>query len=242
MLELDEVRDLLEGRRGNPPVEKADIEIAIQAMLTHQIVYPDTGLLRRNIYDLIRHHSLFFERYFGAMGMGFTVDPPTGMIALVQGQNRYGWQFSRLKKDETLIMLALRLTLDEGLRAGLMDEAGRVATNTDDIFDRIRTLAKVEPPAQSRLEEILKWLRKRGAVLLHDPDRIERVTPLTILPGIRILVDDQFVDLVTKWVELGGTGDFLAWDNLQRHPRIELQPRSETLPDGPNEIEVEGSS
>ena len=52
-----------------------------------------------------------------------------------------------------------------------MDDMGRVETNTDEIFDRIRTLGKVEPPPEQRLEEILKWLRKRGGVLLHDPDR-----------------------------------------------------------------------
>src|ERR1041385_4818526 len=83
MLELDELRDLLEGRRGNPPVEKTDIETAIQALLAHQIVYPDTSLLRRDVYDLIRRHSTFFERYFGAMGVGIVIEPPTGMIALV---------------------------------------------------------------------------------------------------------------------------------------------------------------
>ena len=100
MLELDELRDLVEGRRGNPPVEKADIETAIQALLAHQIVYPDTSLLRRDIYDLIRRHSTFFERYFSAMGVGLVIEPPTGMIALVRGQNRYGWQFSRLNGNQ----------------------------------------------------------------------------------------------------------------------------------------------
>lgn len=220
MLELDELRDLLEGRRGNPPVEKVDIETAIQALLAHQIIYPDTSLLRREIYDLIRRHSTFFERYFGAMGVGIIIEPPTGMIALVRGQNRYGWQFSRLKKDETLVLLALRITYDEGLRAGLMDEAGRVQTNTDEIFDRIRTLGKADPPIESRLEEILKSLRRRGAVLLHDADRVERLTPVTVLPGIGVLVDDVFTASVIKWVELGAPEEFLAWSARERDSAV----------------------
>ncbi len=240
MLELDEVRDLLEGRRSNAPVDKNDVEIAIQALLTHQIIYPDTGLLRRDTYDLVRRHSLFFERYFGAMGMGLTIEPATGMVALVRGQNRYGWQFNRLKKDETLTLLALRLILDEGLRAGLVDEAGRVETNTDEIFDRIRALAKVEPPAQSRLEEILKWLRKRGAVLLHEPDRIERITPVTVLPGLRILVDDSFATSVIKWVELGAPDDFFAWNAGQPDPTDELEPDSSNPPAGPHAVNSKG--
>ena len=211
MLELDEVRDLLEGRRGSPPVEKIDIEMAIQALLTHQVVYPDTSLLRHDIYDLIRRNSTFFERYFAAMGVGINIEPSTGMIALVRGQNRYGWQFSRLKKDETLVLLALRVSYDEGLRSGLMDEAGRVETNTDEIFDRIRTLAKTEPPTESRLEEILKSLRRRGTVLLHDTDRVERLTPVTVLPGVRIVVDDIFATSVVKWIEMGSPDEFFAW-------------------------------
>jgi hypothetical protein len=216
MLELEEVRELLEGRR-DPPVEKDDIEVAIQALLAHQIIYPDTSLLRRDIYDLIRRHSIFFERYFNAMGVRLTIEASTGMIALVRGRNRYGWQFMRLRKDETLTMLALRLALDEGFRAGLMDDMGRVETNTDEIFDRIRTLAKAEPPSQQRLEEILKWLRKRGGILLHEPDRFERVTPLTILPGMRILVDDEFALALNKWIALGAPQEFFAWHNEQRN-------------------------
>jgi hypothetical protein len=228
MLELDELRDLLEGRRGNTPVEKTDIETAIQALLAHQIIYPDTSLLRRDVYDLIRRHITFFERYFGAMGVGILIEPPTGMIALVRGQNRYGWQFSRLKKDETLVLLALRVTHDEGLRAGLMDEVGRVETNTDEIFDRIRTLGKADPPAESRLEEILKSLRRRGAVLLHDTDRAERLTPITVLPGIRIIVDDTFTASIVKWVDLGAPDDFFAW-NAGNRDRATVQ--GEAVPD-----------
>jgi hypothetical protein len=242
MLELEEVHELLDGRRGNQPVEKDDIEIAIQALITHQIIYPDTSSLRRDIYDLIRRHSIFFERYFSAMGVGLTIEPSTGMIALVRGRNRYGWQFSRLKKDETLTMLALRLALDEGLRAGLMDEMGRVETNTDEIFDRIRTLAKVEPPPQQRLEEILRWLRRRGAVLLHEPDRFERVTPIIILPGIRILVDDEFAREVSRWIALGAPAEFFAWNNDQRQAVSGAQAEDGAFPDSPSAAIVEGNS
>ena len=131
-------------------------------------------------------------------------------------------------KDETLVLLALRVTYDEGLRAGLMDEVGRVETNTDEIFDRIRTLGKAEPPAESRLEEILKSLRRRGAVLLHDTDRAERLTPITVLPGICILVDDTFTASIVKWVDLGAPDDFFAW-NAGNRDRATVQ--GEALPD-----------
>jgi hypothetical protein len=103
-----------------------------------------------------------------------------------------------------------------------MDEVGRVETNTDEIFDRIRTLGKADPPAESRLEEILKSLRRRGAVLLHDTDRAERLTPITVLPGIRILVDDTFTASIVKWVDLGAPDEFFAW-NAQNRDSVTVQ-------------------
>jgi hypothetical protein len=206
MLELDDVRDLMDGHRG-PAVAKEDIEGAIQALLAHQIVYADTPGFRRDHYDLIRRSSVFFERYFNAMGHRLVIEPAAGMIALAPGATRYGWRMSRLHKDETLVMIALRLALDEGFRGGRMDESGRVETNTDEIYDQIRTFAGAEPPARPRLEQILKWLRRHGGALLGERDAAENVTPVTVLPGIRILVDDIFIDNVAKWIEQGGAGD-----------------------------------
>jgi len=117
MLELDELRDLLEGRRGNPPVEKADIETAfrrcslIKSFTRIQACFAGMSM----ISSAATVH--FFERLLRAMGVGIVIEPPTGMIALVRGQNRYGWQFSRLKKDETLVLACATVTYDEGLRA-----------------------------------------------------------------------------------------------------------------------------
>ena len=131
------------------------------------------------------------------------------MIALAPGATRYGWRLSRLKKDETLVMIALRLGLDDGLKAGQMDELGRVETNTDDLHDQIKTLSGgAEPPRlETRLLEILKDIRRRGGVLVGEPDKTERITPLIILPGMTILVDDAFVTGVVRWLESGAHGD-----------------------------------
>lgn len=207
MLELEEVRDLLDGNRGDA-VEKPEIEGAIQALLAHQIVYADTPGFRRRWFELVRTNQMFFERYFNAMGHRLVVEPATSMIALSAGETRYGWRLNRLKKDETLVMIALRLTLDEGFRAGRMDESGRVETNTDEIHDQITRLSgSQEAPLRPRLEEILKWLRRRGGVLLGDRDTAENIVPVIVLPGIRILVDDAFIDAIRTWIEEGTVGD-----------------------------------
>lgn len=207
MLELEEVRDLVEGHRGNG-VDKAEIESAIQALLAHQIVYADTPGFRRSWFELIRTTQMFFERYFSAMGHKLVIEPATSMIALAAGTTRYGWNHNRLKKDETLVMIALRLTFDDGYRAGRMDETGRVETNTDEIHDQITRTANSDAPTRPRLEEILDRLRRRGAVIVGDRDTIENVVSVTVLPGIRILVDDGFIDGLVQWIESGAAGAF----------------------------------
>lgn len=55
---------------------------------------------------------------------------------------------------------------------------------------------------------------------MHDADRVERLTPVTVLPGIGILVDDVFTASVVKWVELGAPEEFLAWSARERDSAV----------------------
>jgi hypothetical protein len=64
--------------------------------------------------------------------------------------------------------------------------------------------------------------------LLHDTDRAERLTPITVLPGIRIIVDDTFTASIVKWVDLVAPDDFFAW-NAGNRDRATVQ--GEAVPD-----------
>jgi hypothetical protein len=224
VLELQEVHEIIEGAR-HDPVEKEVIENAIQVMLTHQIIYADTSTVRREIYDLLRREHIFFERFFNAMGVRFAVDQRTSMISLSMTNSArfYGVRLNRRKKDETIVMLALRLAYDDGLRAGTVDDTGRIPSDTDELFDRIRTIGNCEPPTEARLAEILKELRRRGGILVETPDKLDHITPLTVLPGITILVDDVFVAGVTVWAEAGAPGDVFEY-LAGRHAANEDEP------------------
>lgn len=202
MLELAEVRELLDGRRTarNEPITAESLQTALQALLFHQCLYEDTPFAGES-YRVVVAQDRFFERYFGAMGYRLVIDPRARMVALVPGGATYGWQQSRLRKDETIVMLALRYALEEGLKEGAIDEDGRVETTSDELYDRVKLLAGTEPPDQARLMSILKMLRRKGAVRIGEHDGTERVTPLTILPGIRVLVPDVFVEGVILWLE-----------------------------------------
>jgi hypothetical protein len=205
-LELHEVDALIDADRD--PVSKETIETAIQAMLFHQVIYEDTPGISRDAIAALRRHRVFFERYFSAAGFRLRIETREQMIALEIQDGVYGWRQTRLKKDETLVRLALRFLLDKGLETGAMDEAMRIPATTDDIVDIFRTLApQVEVPAEARLTEILRTLHRVGAVRVGDRDRAERMTEVLLLPGLRIHVPDVFIERVILWTEQGCAGD-----------------------------------
>jgi hypothetical protein len=201
MPELQEVEALIEPDRGTP-VPKEAIETAIQALLFHQVIYEDTRAIGKT-YDLLRRHRGFFERYFAAMGHRLVFEQREALIALLPGEGAYAWRERRLSKDETLVLLALRMLLENGFKAGQMSETGRVDSTTDELHDVIRTLAGTEPPNEGRLIEILREFRRRGLVRIGDRDMVERVTPIVVLPGVRLLCTDAFARAVAAWVAAG---------------------------------------
>ncbi|WP_082653112.1 DUF4194 domain-containing protein [Aureimonas sp. AU22] len=203
--ETDEFRDIVEGDwagghiAGKRPSAE-EMTRALQVMMTRQCVYSHTPNIGRS-YDLVRAYPTFFERYFGSLGYRLVVSPRDQMVALAVPTEgpRYDGLFERLRKDETVVLLALRLIWEEALRAHEAGDAGVVDATTDDLVDRIAGVAQAAPPEEARLLDILRGFARHGAVRLGERDRVRRVTPVTILPGIGILVPDSYVKELILW-------------------------------------------
>ncbi len=189
----------------NEHVEKEVVAGAIQALLYHQVIYDDTSGVPKKCLAAIRNNRDFFARYFAAAGFNLRIDAREQMVAIEVDARAYGNQ--KLHKDDTLVRLALRLMLDDGLRLGVMDEHGRVASDTDELVDMFRQLGGAEVPSESRLHEVLNDLQRRGAVRMAKRDRAGSNTQMTILPGLRIYVPDAFIEQVADWVSGGCPGD-----------------------------------
>jgi hypothetical protein len=213
--ELKEVDDLLDGGRGDA-VDKELVETAIQVMLFHQVVYSDTWGVPRDALSLLWSQRGFFERYFAAAGFRMRYEHREQMVALESHGRLYGWKQSRLKKDETLVRLFAALILEEGWRNGTMDEQGRVASDTDELAEMFRNLARCEPPSERRLADILGDLHRLGGVRIGDRDRFERVTSVTVLPGMRVHVSESHVDGLREWIEAGCPGDLFAPETARK--------------------------
>ena len=99
--------------------------------------------------------------------------------------------------------LALRLLYEEGLRDHRAGTDGIVDCTTDEIVEKIRTVARNEPPEEGRLADILRLYAKRGGLRLGERDRVERVTPLSLLPGLTVLASDAWMERLRAWSEAG---------------------------------------
>ncbi len=209
MPDLAELEAVLHPPTG-PATAREDVETAIQALLFHQFIYADTRGAGRS-YDLVRRHRRFFEAFFSAMGHRLLFDPRDAMISLLPGKVSYARQQTRLDRDETMALLALRFVLEAGVMQGRLTETGRVEATTDELFDAIKTLSQTEPPGEARMADILAAFRRRGLVRVEPRDTAERVTPITILPAVRHVCTDEFARGLTEWAsaETGRQGDAL---------------------------------
>jgi hypothetical protein len=205
---LDAFRAILDGDEppppGSPAPSEEELTRALQVMLKGQCVYAATPGIGRS-YELARHYAPFFRDYFACLGYRFEVAHRDQMVFLSLPPDgvRHDAQGERLRKDETLVLLALRLAYEEGLRDSRVATDGTVDCTTDDIADSIRSAARSDPPDEARLIEILRLFSRKGALRLGERDRLERVTPLTVMPGIAVLSPDAWMDQVRAWAAAG---------------------------------------
>jgi len=191
----------IQGRR---PTQE-EMTRALQVLLTRQCIYSSTPGLGRT-YDIVRAYSAFFERYFGTLGYKLVVSPRDQMVALSVpvGETRYDAVYERLRKDETIVLLGLRLLWEEALGTQDVGEGGTVETTTGELVDRIKTVTQADPPDEARLLDILRMYQRQGAVRVGQRDRIEKVSPLTILPGVSVMVPDSYLEELLLWAAAPG--------------------------------------
>jgi hypothetical protein len=192
MAELREVATILDSGK----VEEEDLQSALQAILFHQCLYEDWP--HAPAYRLLVRHIAHVQPILGAFGYRLTHHPVAHMLVLEAQGVVYGIQMSRLRKDETVVLLVLRLLYAEGLSS--LDENGRVEITTDDLHDRLRTSGEV-PPAMTRLLEILRLFHRKGIVRIGERDLTEQLVVLTVMPGITMLVPDVYVEAAIQWLE-----------------------------------------
>lgn len=203
---LEGFRAIVDGDEPAPPGARApdheELVRALQVLLKAQVIYSNTPGIGRS-YELVRHYAPFVTDYFACLGYALAVSHRDQMVSLTPTPDapRHDIASERLRKDETLVLLALRLIYEEGLRDHRVGTDGSVECTTDAIVEKIRTVARNEPPDEGRLGDILRLVGRRGGLRLGERDRIERVTPLTLLPGLAVLASDAWMERLRGWSE-----------------------------------------
>lgn len=192
MAELKQVADILDSGK----IDEEALQSALQALLYHQCLYEDWPHVQA--YRIIARHLANVRPIMAALGYKVTHNPVSCMLVLEASGAVYGTQMSRLKKDETIVLLVLRLLYAEGVSS--LDEYGRVEITTDDVHDRLRA-AGDEPPQMTRLIDILKAFQRKGLVRIGERDPAEHLVVLSIMPGITALVPDVYVEALVQWLE-----------------------------------------
>lgn len=172
-----------------------------QALLTRQCIYSSSPGLGRT-FELIKAYSSYFEAYFACMGYRLQVSPRDQMVALSvpQEQSRYDAAYQRLTKDQTVVLLALRLMWEEGVNNQDVQEGGIVETTTGDLIDRIKSVTQAAPPDERPLLDTLRHFQRNGVVRVGERDRVERVSPLMIMPGVNVVAPDSFIEDLKLWL------------------------------------------
>lgn len=216
MAELREVGVILDTGK----IEEEELQSALQALLFHQCLYEDWPY--PPAYRIIARHLAHIQPIVGAFGYRIVHHAVASMLVLETDSVVYGVNMARLKKDETIVLLVLRLLYAEGISS--LDDRGRVESTTDDIHDRLRSAGE-EPPTIKRLIEILKLFQRKGIVRIGENDPEEQLLQLTIMPGVTVLVPDVYVEAVIQWLErqefeaaeAGAGADALSADTMLAH-------------------------
>lgn len=202
--EIAEFAQIVDGEWPHPVTGKkptdAELRGALQVLLTRQCIYSSTPGLRRT-YELVRQYEPFFAKFFGTIGYALVVSARDQMVALQVplGESRYDAVYERLRKDETIVLLALRLMWGEAISNQDIGDGGVFESTTAELIERIKTITQQNPPTEARLDEIMRLFVRHGALRTGGKDRFERVSPITILPGIALLVPDAYVSDLALW-------------------------------------------
>ena len=203
--ELKEFRDICDGESelggitGKPPTED-ELTRALQVLLVRQCVHSSTPGIGRT-YEIVKGYAQFFSRYFAALGYHLVVNArdQTVAVSVPKDMSRYDAIYKRLRKDETIVLLALRLMWDQAVAEGEFGDGGVLSTSTGDLVDKITVVTGKNPPEETGLTDILRLFQRHGAVRIGKRDPETKALQLTILPGVAVIAPDDYVAEVKRW-------------------------------------------
>jgi hypothetical protein len=189
--------------------EPDDFRGAAGALLAHQFLFVENAP-QRAAYRLVVEHFDYFNNLFDALGWTLHRDDDFGFVGVVPTQAE---AHVRLRLQETLFLLTLRLLYEEGMDR-FQAQHGSVWVDGEDILGRYETLVRRERPKRTDFHDILARLARHGLIERRQEEE-QDLPRVRILPSIRVVTGEEVLkrlegyvsDVETAEDDLEGPGD-----------------------------------
>ncbi len=167
---------------------------AAGALLAHQFLFVEHSP-QRAAYRLVVENFDYFTNLFDALGWTLHRDDDFGYVGVVPTQSE---PHVRLRLQETLFLLTLRLVYEEGMDR-FQAQHGSVWVDGEDLLGRYETLVRRERPRRTDFHDILARFARHGLIERRQEEG-QDLPRVRILPSIRVVTGEEVLRRLEGYV------------------------------------------
>ena len=163
---------------------------AASTLLSRQFLYSDSSRDRVR-YQCLVNNRTYYESLFDAIDHHFIYDQEYGMVGVVPRSRDVS---ESLKKDETIILLILRLLFEEAVDAMKVVKGRARASSTELLAKFEMAVGPDSRPSLSDLRSMLNSFKRSG--LIDDLRDDDRVFDFQIRPSVRSVLNEGWLKVL----------------------------------------------
>ena len=165
---------------------------AAATLLNRQFLFSDSQRDRKRFQLLINNRD-YFDSLFDAIDHHFIYDQEYGMVGVVPRSREAS---ESLKKDETIVLLILRLLFEEAIESFSVRN-GCVKASSSDLLAKFEiAMGPNNRPGLSELRNMLNRFKRSGLIDdIHDDDR---VIDFQIRPSVRVVLNEGWMKVLEQ--------------------------------------------
>jgi hypothetical protein len=173
-----------------------ELRHAAQHLWRSQFLYQnDWG--SKGSYDLIQRYKSYFENLFAALGYRIVGGRPSdhylGLLAIDLPPRQ------KMKLEESLLLLVLRLHHEEAFKRYEMNDAGEIEVEGEKILQVYEERTHRSRPPVSVVHEVLTAFRQRGLLRVVDEGDNRHFT-LFLRPALPVVVGEDTLASLEEYV------------------------------------------
>ncbi|GAB6084049.1 DUF4194 domain-containing protein [Desulfuromonas carbonis] len=174
-------------------VEAGTLKRVAATLLAKQFLYSDKDKERKS-YLVLAGHAAYFENLFDAIDHDFVLDQELGMVGVLP---RGRMSSQRLKKEEALLLLTLRLVYEDALERFEIKN-GCAHTNSEKLLAKYLVSTGAEQrPLLTDLRRLLIEFKRSG--LVDDiQENSNRLLDFRIRPAVRLVLNESWFQVLEQ--------------------------------------------